>query len=228
MRPQVFTTTALTNDANGIFEDQTTAGAGSLSLDGALVESGVAYCYGSTGTTKQGQLIAIEGTGNNSGITATITGTLGGGTVTEDLTLANNGTATSSKYYNTVSSITVDGAVTGNIEGGWLSSSTDPAVTLATKMDRIQNPFNASLAVTLSSGASMTFTVQHTFDLPQESYTAGWDNDATWFDTDGLADKTANDNGNYAFPVSGSRLLINSYTSGTAKFTITQAYGNSG
>jgi hypothetical protein len=68
MRPQIFTTTALTNDPDGIFEDQTTAGAGSLTLDGALVESGVAYCYGSTGTTKQGQLIAIEGTGNNSGV----------------------------------------------------------------------------------------------------------------------------------------------------------------
>ena len=134
MRPQVFTTTALTNDANGIFEDQTTGGAASLSLDGALVSDGVAYCYGTTGTTKQGQLIAIEGTGNNSGITATITGTLGGETVTEDLTLANNGTATSAKYYNTVSAISVDGAVTGNIEGGWLSSSTNPAVTLAYKI----------------------------------------------------------------------------------------------
>ena len=68
MRPQVFTTTALTNDANGIFEDQTTAGAATLTLNGALVESGVAYCYGLTGTNAQGQLIAIEGTGNNSGI----------------------------------------------------------------------------------------------------------------------------------------------------------------
>jgi hypothetical protein len=154
MRPQVFTTTALTNDANGIFEDQTTAGAATLTLNGALVESGVAYCYGLTGTNAQGQLIAIEGTGNNSGITATITGTLGGATVTETVTLANNGTATSTYYFNTVSSITVSGAVTGNIEGGWLSSSTNPAVILAVKTDRIQNPFNASIGVTLSSGGS--------------------------------------------------------------------------
>jgi hypothetical protein len=229
MRPQIFTTTALTNDPDGIFEDQTTAGAGSLTLDGALVESGVAYCYGSTGTTKQGQLIAIEGTGNNSGVVATITGTFGGATVTEDVTLANNGTATSSNYFNTVSSITVDGAVTGNIEGGWLSASTDAAATLAYKTDSVQNPFNASLAVTLSSGASLTYTVQHTFDLPQEDYgDVGWDNSATWFNSDGITSKTANDNSNYAFTVQGTRLVINSYTSGTAKYTYTQAYGNSG
>ena len=128
MRPQIITTIALTDDANGIFEDQTTAGAADLSLDGALVASGVAYCYGEAlPTAKQGQLLAIEGTGNNSGVVATITGTFGGGAQVEELTLANNGTATSANYWTTVTNIAVDGAVTGNIEGGWLAASTNPA-----------------------------------------------------------------------------------------------------
>ena len=60
----------LTNDANGIAEDQTTSGAADLSLDGALVSGGIA-----TTTNSTAQMVAIEGTGNNSGITFTITGT---------------------------------------------------------------------------------------------------------------------------------------------------------
>ena len=225
MRPQVFLTTALTNDANGIFEDQTTAGPGNLTLDGALVENGIAYCYGSTGTNKQGQLVAIEGAGDNSGVVATITGTFGGAPVQEELTLANAGTATSTSYYNTVSAISVDGAITGNIEGGWLTASTNPAQTLAYKLDYTQLPGNASISVSVSPGATLSYTVQHTFDLPQDDYSPDqWENVANWLDTDGLVAKSATDNGNYAYPVMGSKLVINSYTSGVVKFTVTQGH----
>ena len=227
MRPQIITTIALTNDANGIIEDQTTGAAGALTLDGALVVDGVAYAYGvALPNAKQGQLIAIEGSGNNSGVVATITGTFGGGAQVEELTLANAGTATSVKYWTTVSSITVDGAVTGNIEGGWLSGSTSPMATLAYKTDYAQQPFNASIGVGVISG-TLDYTVQHTFDLPQNSYgTSSWDADAIWLSTDGLSAKTATDNGNYAFPVMGSSLIFNSYTSGTVKFSVTQGQGS--
>lgn len=37
-------------------------------------------------------------------------------------------------------------------------------------LNRLQDPFNVALAVTLSSGASLTFKVQHSFDDPQETY----------------------------------------------------------
>lgn len=228
MRPQVLTSLTLTNDANGIFEDQTTAGAATLSLDGALVASGIAYCYGAASNRNihQAQLIAIEGTGNNSGVVATITGTgPGSEEVVEDLTLANNGTATSSYYFKTVSSITVDGAVTGNIEGGWLIASTSPGVLLAFKSDYSQSPHNQSLRAVLSSGGSLTMSAQYTMDMPQDNYTnIGFDNSATWSNVDGMASVTATDQGNIAYPVMAVRLLFNAYSSGTVKFTATQGH----
>ncbi len=155
---------------------------------------------------------------------ATITGTFGGAAQVELLTLANAGTATSVKYWTTITSISVDGALTGNIEGGWLSGSTTPMALLAFKLDYAQLPGNTSIGVDVLSG-TLDFTVQHTFDLPQDDYgTSTWDADATWRTTDGLGAKTATDNGNYAFPVMGSRLIFNSWTSGTVKFTVTEGH----
>ncbi len=224
MRPQVITTVALVNDPNGAFEDQTTAGAANLVLDGALVSDGVVFTYGTANTVRQGQLLAIEGTGDNSGVTLTITGTFGGGAQVETLLLANSGTATSVKYWTTITQLAVDVAVTGNIEGGFLTASTNPALTLAFKTDYTQSPFNASIGVSVLSG-TLDYTVQHTLDLPQDDYgTSTWEADGTWTNTDGLTAKTVTDNSNYAFPVMGSRLRINSYTSGTVKFTVTQGH----
>ena len=102
MRPQTITTLTLINDNNGAFEDQTTAGAADLNLNGVLVSSGVVFVYGTANTVRQGQLFAIEGAGTNAGVDATITGTFGGGAQVEVLDLVNAGTATStttnSKY----------------------------------------------------------------------------------------------------------------------------------
>lgn len=206
------TTVALKNDPNGIFEDQTTAGAGSLSLNGNDVSGGVAYCYGTSENRIQAQKISIEGTGNNSGVVATITGTAFGATITENLTLANNGTATSTGWFETVTSITVDGAVTGNIEGGWLSS--NGAVTRPIMCDRRQVPFDQSVSVYLDG--TMTYTVEHTSKNPRDEYTIDFSSSATWLDTDGLTSLTASGDGNHAYPVSATRLNITSYTSGTA------------
>ena len=225
MRPQTITTLTLINDNNGIFEDQTTGGAADLTINGALATGGVAHLYGISNTVRQGQLLAIEGSGNNSGVVATITGTFGGGAQVETLTLSNAGTATSSKYWTTITTIAVDGAVTGNIEGGFLTASTNPAATLAFKLDYMSPWGKASIGTAVSSGATLNYTVQHTFDLPQADYgTSSWDADATWHNTEGLAAKTATDNGNYNFNVMGSRLRINSYTSGTIKFTVAQGH----
>lgn len=227
MRPQIITTVALVDDANGAFEDQTTAGAADLVLDGALVSDSVVFLYGTANTVRQGQLLAIEGAGTNAGVDATITGTFGGAAQVEVLTLANAGTATSAKYWTTITSIAVDGAVDGNIEGGFLTASTTPMALLAFKMDYMSPWGKASIFTDVSSGATLNYTVQHTADLPQDDYgTSTWDADATWHDTDGLDAKTATDNGNYNFNVMGSRLIFNSYTSGTVKFTVDQGHSS--
>ena len=82
-------------------------------------------------------------------------------------------------------------------------------------LDTYADPFNVGLAVVLSAGASLTYTVQHTFDSPAVGFT-------TWFSHPTIAAKGINQDGNYAFPVTGIKLLVNS-GGGTATMNLLQA-----
>lgn len=219
MRQQVSSVITPVNDANGIFADQTTAGAAFLTLDGALVTSGIAYLFGSTATTAWGQKVSIEGTGTNSAFTATIVGTgPGGDALTEVLTLADNGTATTSAYFRTVSSIYVDGNIDGNIEGGFLTA--QGAASREFYLDRQQLPGNTQLTATLSATATVTAQYSQTARDPQS--TSNYAQNATWQSVDGLTSVTATTSSNLAYNANATRLLITAYTSGTAMYSATQ------
>lgn len=71
---------------------------------------------------------------------------------------------------------------------------------------RPANPFNVGFGVVVSG--TVTYTVQHTFNN-----TDYFSHDAT-----DLVDATANQDGNYAFPVAGIRVDV---TAGTGTVTIT-------
>ena len=88
-------------------------------------------------------------------------------------------------------------------------------------LDTYSDPFNVSLAVVLSAGASLTYTVQYTFD---DVFAAGFDPaNATWFSHATLVTKTASSDGNFSFPVTATRLTATIYASGTATLTVIQA-----
>ena len=88
-------------------------------------------------------------------------------------------------------------------------------------LDHYQHPFNVGVAVVLSAGATLTYTVEHTFD---DVFDKGFDPaTASWFANSGLTAKTASLDGNYAFPVTAVRLRVSSYTGGTATMTLIQA-----
>jgi hypothetical protein len=70
-------------------------------------------------------------------------------------------------------------------------------------------PFNVGFGVVVSG--TVDYTVQHTFDDPAVGFT-------TWYSHPTIASKTDNQDGNYAFPVTGIKLLINS---GTDTFSAT-------
>lgn len=213
MRNLVANITELSNDANGVFVDQTTAGAADLDLDGALVVDGVAVFL-------QAQKISIEGTGNNSGVDATITGTDADGTViSEVLTLANNGTATSVLYYKTITSISVDGALTGNIEGGPLA--TNGAVSRSLRVNGQQPNFKVDYILLIDG--SLTASVQYTLDQPEDEYDISYSASADWRAVDSLSALSASAVSNSFYKVQAARLLISAYTSGTAKLTIGQS-----
>lgn len=75
------------------------------------------------------------------------------------------------------------------------------------------SPFNVGFGVTVSG--TVNYTVQHTFDDPAVGFT-------TWFSHPTVASQSTNQDGNYAFPVTGIKLLVNS-GGGTATLELIQA-----
>ena len=75
------------------------------------------------------------------------------------------------------------------------------------------SPFNVGFGVVVTG--TVDYTVQHTFDSPAVGF-------ATWFSHPTIAAKGINQDGNYAFPVTGIRLLVNS-GGGTATMNLLQA-----
>lgn len=74
-------------------------------------------------------------------------------------------------------------------------------------------PFNVGFGVIVSG--TVDYTVQHTFDDPASGF-------STWFSHPTVAGQVANADGNYAFPVTGIKVLVNS-GSGTATLKLVQA-----
>jgi len=75
------------------------------------------------------------------------------------------------------------------------------------------SPFNVGFGCVVSG--TVDYTVQHTFDDPGVGFT-------TWFSHPTVADETADADGNYAFPVTGVKVLVNSGT-GTVTMKLVQS-----
>ena len=75
------------------------------------------------------------------------------------------------------------------------------------------SPVNIGFGVVVTG--TVDYTVQHTFDDPAVGF-------STWFSHPTVAGQTANADGNYAFPVTGIKVLVNS-GSGTASLKLIQA-----
>ena len=74
-------------------------------------------------------------------------------------------------------------------------------------------PFNVGFGVVATG--TVTYTIQHTFDSPGTGFT-------TWYPHPPIAAKTDNQDGNYAFPVSGIKVLVTA-GAGTATLNLIQA-----
>ena len=92
-------------------------------------------------------------------------------------------------------------------------SQTGAGSTSALVMNTNTTPFNVGFGVILTG--VVDYTVQHTFDDPATGFT-------TWFDHPTVAAQSTNQDGNYAFPVTGVRLTVNS-GGGTATLKLVQA-----
>lgn len=213
MRPVIISTVALTDDANGIAEDQTLGAAGNFTLDGALVSGGIA-------TAAEAQIVTITSVGNDSGITFTITGTDADGSgFSETITGPNATTAKTTGFFKTVTQVAASAATAADVSVGWVA--VDGAVTKSIPTNWRGTPYNQSLFTVITG--TLTYTVQHTEDAPQDSYTNTFSTDANWRSTTGLTALTVTDEGNISFPVRAVRLIITAFTSGTTKLTSIQS-----
>lgn len=75
------------------------------------------------------------------------------------------------------------------------------------------SPFNVGFGVVVTG--TVTYSVQHTFDDPAVGFT-------TWFSHPTVANQSANADGNYAFPVTGIKVLVTAGT-GTATMNLVEA-----
>ena len=187
----------LTNDADCIAEDQTTGGPADLNLNGDCVAGGVAIIT-ATPLTLVAQQISIEGVGNNDGITFTISGADADGKsryTSEALTGSNAGTATSVQYYTTITNIAASGAVTGDVEVGWLSANGGVTETLVPDLQG----YGAEMSITVDVTGTVPYSIEHTAqNMPSKI-------EPLWFNTVDLTTKTADAEGNILVAVGGVR-----------------------
>ena len=80
-------------------------------------------------------------------------------------------------------------------------------------MNTNTTPFNVGFGVVATG--TVTYTIQHTFDSPGTGFT-------TWYPHPTIAAKSDNQDGNYAFPVSGIKILVTA-GAGTATLNLIQA-----
>lgn len=92
-------------------------------------------------------------------------------------------------------------------------SQTGAGSTDAIVMNTNISPFNVGFGVVVDG--TVDYTVEHTFDDPAVGFT-------TWFPHPSVDGEAVNADGNYAFPVTGIRLTVNS-GGGSATMNLIQA-----
>jgi hypothetical protein len=86
-----------------------------------------------------------------------------------------------------------------------------------------QPNFKVGLFAEISSGANLTYTIQYTYDQPEDAYATNFATDADWRSVDGLTALTADGVSNIFYPVTAVRINVTAYTGGSVQLTVTQA-----
>lgn len=160
------------------------------------------------------QHVTITTTSDEQLAVFTVTGTdRHGNVMTEAITGPNATTVVGAKNFATITSIVstldatgVTAGVDGTCESGWFPIN-------------YRGPdFNIGFGAEITGAC--TYTVQHTFNDVQ--ITGFVEDDATVFNHDSVAAKTANEDGNYINPPVACRLAITAHTSGDAILRIVE------
>ena len=200
MRPTLLSLIYPSASTNGIATTQTPAGAGALTIIAKTFANPTYVTITSGGSSETGKNFTIVGTDSSGNALSVIIAGPGA-----------SATVTTTRAFLTVTSITVSAATTGAVTAGWAQSGSSKPC----PMDIYISPFNVGMGVVVSG--TVNYTVQHTFDDVFDTTVV-----PTWFSHPVLAALSANQDGNYAFPVKAIRLVVNS-GSGTATLTLVQS-----
>lgn len=185
-------------DPNGIVTAGAIGGAGAITLNGALVTSGVA-------TMDFARRIGILSAGDDSGDTFTIVGTNpDGAALTEVVTGGNATTVESDGYFLTVTSITASGASAGNVTIGTVDEIASKTI-----------PVNAYCTEPATIALKVTGTINCTI---QEMFRNVWRGSAIvntdWQNIPTLSGKISNTNSQSSNQATAIRFVVNSHSSG--------------
>lgn len=198
----------------------------SITISGAAAGAVTVGTYASA-TLDTGRRVIITSGGDDSGITFALSGTDWSGVpISETITGASAGVASSVLDYLTVTSIRTSGAVATTVTVGTNTVAGSPWV----RFDDFAAAAQVAIQATVSG--TVNFTVQQTMDdpnyvtnqLPTPTYRYAR-SAVTWVNhpDSALAAATATAQGNYAYPPVFARVVLNS-GSGTVTGTFRQVY----
>lgn len=199
--------------ANNIATSQTVSGAGSVSLDGALVTDGVAYLD----TPRQ---VKISSAGNDTGITFTVTGTtFGNVSVSQTVTGTSGSSVSTTVDFSTVTSITTSGSTSAS----GITVGTNGVA--GSRWVRFDSWANNNTAIQCNVTGTANYTIQVTMDDPYSPTNPVAVTDVTWSNTnDADAVGAASDVfSNFQFTPTFARVVLNS---GSGSVTTTFAQFN--
>jgi len=151
--PQVYTWPIADEDAVALL--QTTAGADTLLLNGALSNPNNRGLFVDFG--KVSRVVTLTSANNLGAVNVTIAGTLNGVVVTETRVGPNNNTVATTQVFSSVTSITVDDAVTAMSVGTGVSGYTK-------WFKSNKYPLASQLAVQVDATATVSYSFQVTLD----------------------------------------------------------------
>ena len=202
-RPQIVSIAPAAVDADGICLSQTRASAGALTLDGVLAGTTLDFSRKIdfiSGANIVARVFTIVGTDAN------------GRAITETVTGINNNTVQTTKYYSTVSSISVDASFSANTIT--VGTSDD----IATKIYPLNHYDNVAAQVTveLVSG-SATWSVQETYSALDSSA------DEVWIVPTAHSGKTATLTAPLDLHANACRLVTSTFSTPVISFNIYQS-----
>lgn len=179
-----------------------------------------AITAGVQGTVTLGtpQHITVFSAADDTGVVFTVTGTdRYGNAITENITGENAGTAAGLLNFATVTKVVADGATTGAAEVGVDGTAESEWYILDYRVTDTGPVFGC----TISSGATLTYNAQHTF---QELFAADFDETTTvaTFNHATVAGENADAEGVFTNTPVAMRLAITAHTSGSVVLRIVQ------